>query len=226
MRYIPVHGTWSGHWGTGLEQHWWGTGPFSAFMRAHGWEPARPRDPFRWSGDIDGLSGLAHRFLGRPPDETDWLAAADAFRWYLGPLAMADRNVICHSHGLNPVLFACAHADTPTSIRTLVSVGSPVRADMLETATRARARIGCWLHLYDARFDKMGSWGQFGDGKFEWWWSPKSRAHPAADLNVAVPLIGHSGLLEDDTLFTLWQARGWLDVLTTGAIEGHPCRSI
>lgn len=215
--YVAVHGTWSGAWGKKPEEYWWWRGPWMRYMLLQEFAPARADDPYRWSGDVNGVAGVLHRFLGRPPAQpTDWLAAGDSFRWYCAGLS-GPLIVFAHSHGMNPVIIAAAHETRPIRIRTLVTIGSPVRADMLEVAKAARPNIGFWLHLYDSKFDDWGSFGQFGDGQIEWWWSPSSRMHPCADMNVAVEDIGHSGLLYEESQFFLWTTRGWLDLIARGA---------
>lgn len=191
--YLPIHGTWARQEdGAGVD--WWQSGgPFAHSMKLAKWDILRADDPYVWSGDVNGVAGALHRFVGKPPnDKGDWTCAGRALRWYLRVYAVAcTRVLIAHSHGVNPAIFAAAAGER---IDVLVSIGSPVRSDLSDYYARARENIGFWLHVYDSKFDRTGSFGAIGDGNFDWWWNPKSRMQIHAHQNLALPGIGHSRL--------------------------------
>ena len=197
-RILPIHGTWARREDATGDQWWQCGSPFHTALTAHCYDYLQPDDPFVWSGDVNGMAGILHRFVGKPPnDKGDWTSAARALRWYLRLYApTGPRIVIAHSHGVNPAIYAAAAG---ARLDVLVTIASPVRDDMRETYRIARPNIGYWLHVYDAKFDRTGSAGAFGDGSFDWWWNPKSRHQPVAHQNLALLGISHSRLLNEDS---------------------------
>lgn len=197
-KYLAVAGT------HGFSPHvdgdqWWQRGSaFQRFMREQAFVQVKPDDPFVWCTALDGLLG----------QNTHWIAAGLALRWYLRDIPIADRNVICHSHGLQVVLFACAHQDGP-EINALISVCSPVREDMESVAREARPRIRHWLHVHSEReFDRWQAAGELLDGHIG-----IVRQHPLADVNDGVPNADHTRLLDDPAMFHWWTELHWLEFL-------------
>jgi hypothetical protein len=183
--WVGVPGTW----GTRSDQNRWEfpTSILSTHLRSFGLEPyPHPNGSFHWSGDIDG--GLAD-FLFRSGRHSDWIAGGRALVYYLQDVPVKDRNLIAHSHGLQVVLYACALG---LQINSLVSIGSPVRSDMMEVARRARPHIGYWTCVHSDRSDL---WQWFG----EWFDGPLGvvRRHPLCDRSIQIPGVGHSRILHD-----------------------------
>jgi len=165
-------------------------------------------EPFRWSGDLTGLARLLPWNWFSSPESRDWQAGAQALRYLLEPrgcpVPFSQRNVIAHSHGGQVALLAAASG---LRIRRLVTVSTPVRADMVNTIVKARPNIERWLHIYDPTLkDRMQVLGELGDGRLGW-----KRSFPAADVNVSVAGAGHSGMLTQPEWFPQWKQRGLID---------------
>jgi hypothetical protein len=201
MRVIPVPGTW------GRTQDWYR--PCSAwglYLDTLGIEVYEPDGrPFLWSTDAGGWQvwrrwGLGHR----TGDHWDWQAGGESlFRLIVPPLAPdrrippAETVLVSHSHGLQVVLYACAAG---LQVDRLIDISGPVRADMRPVMEAALPNIGQWLHVHSDRSDRMQWLGEMGDGALD-----ITRAHPAANMNRALPAAGHSGVLRDPT----WMRRCW-----------------
>lgn len=209
--FLAIPGTWG--WNGSSDGQWHDpSSPWSAYMRGQGFEHLRGPDrrPFVWTTDVNGEQ-FWRRWFGKKPKINDWQAGGhNLFAWLVPPLAPDRRqppertHLIAHSHGLQLVLFACADG---LKVNTLISIGSPVRADMLEVARRARPNIGYWLHLHSDCSDRMQWLGELGDGALR-----IARAHPYADVNHALPKVGHSRILNDSHLFpVIWP--GPLDII-------------
>jgi hypothetical protein len=102
------------------------------------------------------------------------------------------------------VLYACADHDL--KVGTLISVGSPVRKDMMCVAKRARGNIGTWIHVHSDGSDRWQWFGELFDGHFG-----IVREHPLADRNDSVPGVGHGNLLRQPQHFHYWVDRKWVD---------------
>lgn len=214
--YLPIAGThgWRGtHSAAG---RWWTRdSKFGKYMEGRGFRHLGGDRPFVWTTDVNGARPW-RRWLGLGDPHYDWEAAGANLALYLRPYRdsddtytpIRDRRLIVHSHGLQPVLYACAKYDL--KIHRLISVMSPVRKDMLKVAEEAAPNIGAWTHLHTGDLsDRWQLAGQLGDGHFGF-----SRRHPCATFNIRVRGgVGHSGLIEDPILFSLWHLCGWLDFL-------------
>lgn len=202
--YLPIGGTWS--WRGSSRGQWYDqASPWTAFMRASGFDPLCGPDGrgFIWTTDINGANIFSRLFGGRE-DTVDWQAAGmNLLDWLVPPLAPDRRqrpcetHLVAHSHALQVVLFACADG---LKVHNLISVGSPVRADMMAVADRARKNIAYWQHFHSDRSDRMQWLGEFGDGH-----RGVVRQHPLADLNIPLAGAGHSGILNDPTRFICWR---------------------
>jgi len=104
---------------------------------------------------------------------------------------------LVHSHGIQPVLIACAMG---LRINVLVSVCSPVRADVLNKyGAAARQNIGYHLH-YWSHGDRVQLAGGVGDGHSgvlrDFTYSRAGRLVYRCDETIELPeAAGHSGLL-------------------------------
>ncbi len=213
--YLPIPGTFAWN-GTPTERDWYHPqSAFNAFLHANGVEHLCPTRPFVWSTDLDGI-GWWQRWFGRS-NTLDWLSAGlNLFDYFDPPLSVllnrgaettpfADRNLLSHSHGLQVVLCACAEG---MKLRRLVSIAGPVREDMMATARKARPNIERWTHVCSDDSDRIQWLGEIGDGALG-----IVRKHPLADLNICIPKVGHSLLLDDPKQFHWWPEAGLLDAL-------------
>lgn len=165
-----------------------------------------------WSGDVSGLPKWLSWFASSK--QSDWVIGGDFLAEVLAELPYEQRNVLSHSHGLQCVAFAAKQVP----IRRLIDICGPVRKDMNEVCTAARANIGYWVHVASKGGDKMQGFGELFDGYLGW-----VREHPCAHLNITIPGISHSGLLYDQRLFHHWADEHLLDFYTTDitALKGR-----
>jgi hypothetical protein len=180
--------------------------------------------PFRWSTDLDGanvvacawnaLRGLLRR-TRHPVLHRDWRAGGDACGYYLRDVPYEARNLVAHSHGGQVALYTAADG---TPIRTLVTVGTPVRGDMEDVYAAARPHIGWHLHVCDAVFDLWGTLGQLFDGdvRIERTWPKVVAGGPGPDLTLTLEHIGHTKLLHDPREVHRWVNHGLLDLMRLG----------
>jgi hypothetical protein len=176
---VLVEGTWGGQWATDE-----GPDSFRAFLEAHDFTTIRFRG---WSGDVDGVPSVLDNGHG------DWIGGGYGLRYFLAGLPYEARNILCHSHGIAPVLYQATmtNGDRPLPIRSLVSVCSPPRREFQELGAQATrtGQIGYWRHVYAQGWDTWARLGQVFDGHWGW-----RRTFPAAHENVGEPGIGHSGI--------------------------------
>lgn len=225
---VPMAGTES--WG----DLWWQTGsPWLAELATARCFPVLVgKHPFRWSTTLDGITprevggtvkNWIRRAFGKAPQAVlhrEWEAGGDACFYFLHDLPYAKRNLIAHSHAGQVALYAAAFG---TRIRTLVTVGTPVRADMFDVYARARKNIGWHLHICDATFDLWGTLGQLFDGEVSVsrTWPAEVGGGPGPDLTVTLEDIGHSGILRDPKLVDLWVTEGWLALIRLGSLAAR-----
>lgn len=223
--YTSIGGTWS--WADiGTEQWWHPASTFSLYLMAFRLFPLRPRRPFRWSTRVGGWQ-FWRRLFGQKDDadHIDWKAAGYALLDHLdhpdAPTALEHRNVLAHSYGGNVVFYACAEG---LKLRTLITFGTPVRADMIPVVRRARPNIGRWIHVIDMGNDDWNRRGNFGDGKVDLPWNPKEQwLDPETKTDLAdhtddVDGIAHSRVLNEPRLFHHFVEHGWVTFLRTGEI--------
>jgi hypothetical protein len=202
IHYASVAGT-HGYRENSTHEWWQATSPFSKHLTNHGFEPYSTDFPFIWSTNL--VIGGSH---------SEWRVAGQALFYYFvspireGRVPPSESRVICHSHGLQVVLYALAAG---LKLDTLVDVCGPVRADMEPVARLARKNVRRWLHLTGGT-DLWQILGTMFDGK-----TGAERAHPLADENIQTPQCGHSDLLLDPWRFPLWEKNGWLQFLATGS---------
>lgn len=195
MKYVPIAGT------GGFRAAWVReTDPFGVMMAGQGFESARVNDRgYRWSGALDGVDG----------DNNEWEAFADALGIFLDRIDYEDRNLICHSHAGN---IAIILAGRGYPIRTLTTVGTPIREGDLPCAT-AEKFIRFHQHIYSTKLDIWGWLGRaIGDHSLI-----ANRAYSSNRVkNIPVHHIGHSKVLTDPTYIRLWIEEGWLDNIRAG----------
>jgi hypothetical protein len=202
MRPVLIAGTDS--WKADGAVDWYcPTSNFARFLESHGVAPLfNSGQPFIWSTDLSGVPFLT------AGNHRDWQAGGAALAYYVmfkegGALPGNETALVAHSHGLQVALYACATFGL--KVNTLISVGSPVRKDMMDVARIARPNISHWLHLHSDYSDRWQWLGEMFDGHFG-----IVREHPLADKNDAVPHVGHSDILRDPVDYHLWLDRGWL----------------
>jgi pimeloyl-ACP methyl ester carboxylesterase len=197
LRYIPVTGTngWEDPWALRDDS------PFSCMMAGQHLRPVRATDgrPFRWTTRLNGV-----KFWG---EERDWEAGEDALYYFAEPLPYADLIFIAHSHGGQLVIKLAASG---LHIRTLVTVGTPVRKDV--PTVEAAKNIGQWIHIFDLKRDWTQWWGQVGDLSLK-----NDRSFLISGVqNDGVPKISHSNILKDPEYFDHWNTYGWIEAIKQG----------
>lgn len=216
---VLVPGTWAWSHHDGTRPRWYKAGsPFVQFLEDHEIEVLSKARPFVWSTDLNGAW-----IGGGRKQHSDWAAGGQSLSWYLDPafpqvglsLLPEQRQIICHSHGLQVALYAAASG---CEIQTLVSVCSPIRRDMMDVAIAARPRIRCWIHLYSDWSDLTMLWGEVFDGVFKierhaHWYDDHGEMRVWADESLGIPGVGHSGLITEPDRFHLWASHGVLQTL-------------
>ncbi len=221
MRTILIPGTDA--WDNDDRVEWYtSTSSFASMLLTYG-IPVYFGDgrPFVWSTRLGGIWGLdmwnSHERLAT------WSAAGINLFDYVVPVetrqasedvTKSDVNLIVHSHALQVALFALAAG---LRVRTMISVGSPIRKDVAAATLGARANVDYWLHIHSDHSDSMQWLGEIGDG-----WFGIIRKAPLADRNDSVKGVGHSLLLRDPANTHYWIERGWIDTLHPNFIfSGH-----
>lgn len=200
--YIPIQGTSAWDENPDVFQ-WWEMGSrYYGFLRDRGYEHAS-RTPFEWSTELAGILDRA---------KTVWKAGGKSLGYYFGehlaPMPYEHRNVVAHSHGGQLVFYAAASG---VRIRNLITVGTPVRADMEATVRAARVNIKNWVHLMDTRYDIVSVLGAIGDGKLRIKHDFKE-ADKCFDLRDIK--AHHSHVLSNPQFYPYWMTRGWAQELS------------
>lgn len=174
-----VEGTWGGPWAEPGSM-------CSKELVADGFAP----DVFEgWTENVDGVPNILASGKHR-----DWIAGGYALGYCLDGLDYFDRRILCHSYGLNVVLYMLERVGLP--IYRLVSVCSPNREDMQHVADVAVGKIGRWRHVYSHGGDKWQRIGALTAGIGALWHRPEYKWQQAHE-NVEVHGIGHSKILND-----------------------------
>jgi hypothetical protein len=199
--YIPIHGTWAID---DTEIAWWrSTGAFAQFARKNNvFQENTVNFPFVWSSDI---SGFKYNLSSGNRKHTDWRAAGYSLAYYVQNIPESDRNLIIHSHGLQPVAYA---AMLGVEFNNVISVCSPIREDMMDTYEILRLRSKHWLHIYSNR-DLIGWLGQFGDGRF----LGSRKVDIPGVQNQLLKDINHTDVLKIGKRMDYWLTNGWFDFL-------------
>lgn len=195
---LLVEGTWRGAWAQARSR-------FSRMLRDAGFVTEHFQ---AWTRNVDGVPSLWQRGRHR-----SWIAGGYAFAdkvrllraQHPGALIVA----VCHSHGLQPILYGLARNEDVWLDR-LISVCSPVRRDMQRQATGAVKRIGRWRHVFSSGWDFWQWAGELAIGHLQLW---RERKWRQAHQNVPIDRIGHSKLLNNRRFLDLWKTDGMLDFL-------------
>lgn len=184
--------------------------PFQVMLQSQGFQTARSTagTPFRWLTKVGGLP-LVNRGIWEDT-ALDLLSFCEGFPY-------RDLNFLGFSHGGQPAIIAIGKlAEKGVRVRSLVTVGTPVRADV--PARQAAGNVDCWLHIIDRDFDRMALHrkmlhrtlaGQIFDGSL----SQERRFLLPGVENILVPGIGHGHVLHDAELIPLWISEGWMETL-------------
>ena len=177
---VACEGTWGGSWTND-------TGPdsFRQWVASQGFR----FKPFRgWSTDVDRIPNWLDR-----DGNYDWIAGAYALRECLVQIPYEDRNILCHSHGIGPVLYQCALTDPEypaVPVRRILSICSPPRKDLEAVAALAltAGTIEAWRHVFADGWDFWARVGQAFDGHWGW----RRHWEVAGMNNFPEKGIGHS----------------------------------
>lgn len=200
---VAIGGTWSTRHSWDGDDQWWGNAsPWWKAMTDWGFCPLRPDDPFVWSSDING----GPRWPWTKERFGDLHAGARALKYYFRDVPIDQRHVVAHSAAGNLTAIACA---TGLVLASLVTVSTPVRADLRPYYVAAAPRVGQWLHLYSDWSDRVQWFGQWFDGSFR---VQRQILVPGIN-NQGVPGMGHTGVLETPAGIALWATQGWADFL-------------
>lgn len=207
---LLIPGTYGWGWTDDAAQWWHPLSPFVSFLEQEGFAIIGADCPFVWSTELDGLPAWL-----RPPKRKHVVWESGGLNLYaylanrLVPIEyvpIRDRNLIAHSHAMQIVAYACAHG---LKVNRLLTVSSPVRADMREVYREARLNVAHWRHLYSDASDRIQWLGTLFDGKLG-----IVRRQEFADMNVRVPRVAHSQLLHESS--GLLKVNGDLDWLKKG----------
>jgi hypothetical protein len=196
--YVPVAGTWGASDGWVCSD----ADPFTTYARYQArLLPRRRADgqPWNWSGKLGGLFWT---------DPSTWQEPAEDLATFLGSLPYAERNLLAASHGGQIAQIA----STIVRIRTLTTVGTPVRYDV----RRFLPNIGYWQHIYDRRWDLIGTvkkrLGKIGDEHLDL----ERRFLLPGVVNYGIDNIGHIDLLTIEDHFHYWKDYCWFDAMRNG----------
>lgn len=177
-RVVFVPGT-HGRSGPGIREWWHRGSPLARAFEACGYEV----DNLPWTSELDGVAGPMRRWRDAGEKLGLWLQ--------LHPATV----VLAHSHGGNVAIFAAVVSRV--EIPALVTLGTPVRADLATLYQRAALATGLrrWLHVY-ADGDLWQWWGSVRVGHPSTWMPPIRRMRWATDnVNVGAD-VGHRGLVD------------------------------
>lgn len=186
--YVTVRGTW----GDGKLYNQFdvpGTA-WTEYMKARELYHIGGHRPFRWTTDLERNDRA--------------VAGANLYAYIVPPLAPqfavppTETHVITYSFGLDVALHAAAQG---LRIQTLITIGGPVRRDMMSIAEEARRNIYQWIcvHSRDDWTQQFGTW-------FDREWNPfrPTPVHPLADSGIELPrAAGHGGAFYEEKWFDL-----------------------
>ncbi len=206
--YVPVPGTWAFRATPSADDWYHPSSALSIYFTDRALFQIGSSRPFEWTTDPNGWRPWRRWFGVGDSDHRDWLVAGrNLYAWLRPPVTdsddyvkLADRNIIAHSHALQVALYACASG---LKINKLISLAGPVRDDMRAIAAAARPNIGRWIHVHSDKSDRTQWLGEWGDGVLR-----IVRAHPLADMNIAIPRVGHSDMLHKTDAFHWWEEAG------------------
>lgn len=206
VRVCTVGGTWA--WRGG----WWRKGSaLWNYLQQFGFEPLEVGgDQYEWETDLGG-SFKVWKWGDTETRLRQWKSNGLSMRWHLMNVPYEDRNLILHSHAGNVGAFCCG-LGTGFPVRRVLTIATPNRYDMKMYYQEAARHIGRWHHVCDKDRDEIGFWGSVGDGHVG-----DSRQIVESHENILLKGVGHSGLLNDEKLFPLWESEGLIDFFRSDA---------
>jgi hypothetical protein len=195
--YVPVCGTWGSADGWVVDD----SDAFTLYARYNaGLFPRRQFDgsPWNWPGSLTVFSTAI------------WKEHGTRLAEFLLTLPYIERNVLAVSHGGQ----LAQYASLIVPIRTLTTLGTPVRADVPRNASN----IGYWQHVYDRRWDFMGTLrkgiGKIGDGQLDL----ERRFLLPGVVNYGLDDIGHYDVVTKREHFHLWMDNHWFEAMRNGPL--------
>lgn len=188
MKVMLVQGTWS------RDSDWWKDKPgtFAEAVRLAGHTLINGR-PFYWDTELGGI-GFGNK------DMWGWDAAGLHLWDRLNPplceacwVDPAELCIISHSHGRQPVKFACHNGLKAAKV---VMVSGPVRKDVDEATPRARRNIGKLVCINGGKRDRWQWLGEAFDGH-----RGIERTDPQADIHETFKDADHSSFLNNPKQF-------------------------
>jgi hypothetical protein len=201
VTYIPIPGTDA--WDEDENNfQWWERGSEHQRHMATQGLVLHACGALEWSTALDGVPTRKNHVI--------WKGAAKHLLCHLERVPLAQRNLIAHSHGGNVVFHALAYG---LRINNLITVGTPVRADMEPIILQGLGNCNYWHHIYDSSGDRISLYGALFDGR----WRIK-HDFDLADSQDNVKDIGHSRILNDYQHMPLWNhdQKGWASILAHG----------
>lgn len=197
MRIILVPGTWSAYTGDDAEEWWQRDSPFvRQVLGPLGFEPlVHP-----WTTRVNGGPRWPWQWF-QQRQYPDWESAGDALASLLRLLHPDARIVLAHSHGGQ----IAARALSQVQARLLVTVSTPVRADLKDWYQATARNVGAWYHVHSDA-DRMFRRGTYFDGKWDLF--VRNKEQPYATENIYAPKAGHSSVLRDPAAFGFWRDSG------------------
>lgn len=192
--------TISGTWGARKESNWFNwDSDFWALARKKGLKSAkvpikRGRLRPRWDTRVDGIWGK----------NESWEAGAQCARSFINAYCDEDTIIVAHSHGGQ--VAAIALAEGLPQVKRLVTVGTPVRADLEKTYQEARAGLVSWHHLYSNQ-----DWMQFLGSLFDGSWRLRRKMENATNLLCSDQ--GHSEMLNPH----YWEEKSIWETILNGS---------
>lgn len=172
----------------GYRDDWWHPAKtFVQTMNNEGIRTADATDPYVWCTKLDGIFG----------DNEVWETAGKALTWYArSKIGHYPISVVAHSHGGQVAAYAAANG---LLVERLITVATPVRADMEDVYREATKNVAWWRHLHSDK-DFWQVLGGLMDGK----WGIH-REMPHADENIMVHGMQHGEFLHPG----LWSSNYW-----------------
>lgn len=148
-----------------------------------------PENPFVWNVGIDGVPLIGNKLRS-------WMAAGWNLYQYMMHEAFEDKNFLISSHGFQ---VWCFYQWYGGETRNLVTVGSPIREDVLTKAgIGIFAKLEAWSAIVDSGFDRTKEMGELFDGR----WGHV--AQPSRMQLIRIPKIHHTDILYE-------KAHLWVD---------------
>lgn len=167
---------------------WWRPGSeWRRELECHGHQAVNNASP--WSTALEGVVG----------DNDQWETAGEAVGLWLW--ANQADAMVGFSHGGQVVAYAAAYGP---HLKTLFTLGTPVRKDMEAIYAVARSRCDAWYHARSGWRDVWQMLGALFDGAIRW-----NRDMPHAQNLIAPGNPTHRGLMDP----RLWTQQHWWALL-------------